>query len=114
MRSHEGRRDKHSSQEIFKVKINNEGSLDKLTTRIVVRGDLQSGVVEDKWSPTASFRFLKMFLEHASRLKARVKQFDFIGAFLQATLVLESLSRFQQLLATFFQNSKIIVENQSA
>jgi hypothetical protein len=84
MRSHEGRRDKHSSQEIFKVKINNEGSLDKLTTRIVVRGDLQSGVVEDKWSPTASFRSLKMFLAHASRLKARVKQLDFIGAFLQA------------------------------
>jgi hypothetical protein len=45
---------------------------------------LQSGVVEDKWSPTASFRSLKMFLAHASRLRARVKQLDFIGAFLQA------------------------------
>ena len=70
--------------EIFKVKINSDGSLDKLKTRIVVRGDLQNGVTEDKWSPTASFRSLKMFLAHASHLKARVKQLDFIGAFLQA------------------------------
>jgi hypothetical protein len=70
--------------EIFKVKINSDGSLDKLKTQIVVRGDLQSGVSEDKWSPTASFRSLKMFIAHASRLKARVKQLDFIGAFLQA------------------------------
>jgi hypothetical protein len=51
--------------EIFKVKINSDGSLDKLKTRIVVRGDLQNGVTEDKWSPTASFRSLKMFLAHA-------------------------------------------------
>jgi hypothetical protein len=71
--------------EIFKVKLNSDGSLDKLKTWIVVRGDLQSGVVKDKWSPTASFRSLKMFLAHASRLKARVKQLDFIGAFLQAS-----------------------------
>jgi hypothetical protein len=49
-----------------------------------VQGDLQNGVTEDKWSPTASFRSLKMFLPHASRLKARVKQLDFIGAFFQA------------------------------
>jgi hypothetical protein len=71
--------------EIFKVKINSDGSLGKLKTRIVVRGDLQNGVTEVKWSPTASFRSLKMFLAHASRLKARVKQLDFIGAFLQAS-----------------------------
>jgi hypothetical protein len=71
--------------ETFKVKILSDGSLDKLKTHIVVRGDFQSKTLtEDKWSPTASFRALKMFLAHASRTKARVKQLDFAGAFLQA------------------------------
>jgi hypothetical protein len=71
--------------ETFRVKILSDGSLDKLKTRIVVRGDLQSkNLTEDKWLPTASFRVLKMFLAHASRTKTRVKQLDFVGAFLQA------------------------------
>jgi len=61
--------------EIFKVKVKSDGSLDKLKTRLVVRGDLRDKhITEDKWSPTASFRSLKMFLAHASRLKTRVKQ----------------------------------------
>jgi hypothetical protein len=52
--------------ETFKVKINSDGSSDKLKTRIVLRGNLQSkSISEDKWSPTASFRSLKMFLVHA-------------------------------------------------
>jgi hypothetical protein len=73
--------------EIFKVKIKSDGSLDKLKTRLVVRGDLQDkNITEDKWSPTASFQSLKMFLGHASQLKARVKQLDFVGAFLQAKM----------------------------
>jgi hypothetical protein len=71
----------------YKVKIKSDGSLDKLKTRLVVRGDLQDkNITEDKWSPTASFRSLKMFLAHASRSKVRVKQLDFIGAFLQAKM----------------------------
>jgi len=71
--------------EIFKVKIKSDGSVDKLKTRLVVRGDLQTAALsEDKWSPpTASFCSLKMFLAHAARLKARVKQLDFVEAFLQ-------------------------------
>jgi hypothetical protein len=53
--------------EIFKVEIQNDGTLDKLKTRMVVRGDLQDkNISEDKWSPIASFRTLKMFLAHAS------------------------------------------------
>lgn len=73
--------------EIFKVKIKSDGSLDKLKTRLVVRRDLQSKIIsEDTWSPTASFRSLKMFLAHACKNKLRVKQLDFIGAFLQANV----------------------------
>ena len=72
---------------IFKVKIQSNGTLDKLKTRMVVRWDLQNkNISEDKWSPTASFRALKMFLAHAARLKVRVRQLDFIGAFLQAKM----------------------------
>jgi hypothetical protein len=73
--------------EIFKVKVKSNGSLDKLKSRLVVRSDHQDkNITEDKWLPTASFRSLKMFLAHASRLKVRVKQLDFIGAFLQAKM----------------------------
>jgi len=73
--------------ETFKVKVKSDGSMDKLKMRLVVRGDLQDkNITEDKWSPTASFRSLKMFLAHVSRMKARVKQLDFVGAFLQAKM----------------------------
>jgi hypothetical protein len=73
--------------EIFKVKVKSDGSLDKLKTRLVVRGDLQDkNITEDKWSPTALFHSFKMFLVHACKLKAQVKQLDFVGAFLQAKM----------------------------
>ena len=41
-------------------------------------------MVGDSWSPTASMRTLKYFLEDAAKHKARFDQLDFIGAFLQA------------------------------
>jgi len=66
------------------VKLRSDGTLDKLKNHLVVRGDLQKDIAEDKWSPTASFRALKLFLAHAARLHVRVRQLDFIGAFLQA------------------------------
>ncbi len=73
--------------EIFKVKIQSDGTLDKLKTRMVMRGGLQDkSISKDKWSPTASFRSLKMCLAHASHLKVHVGQMDFIGAFLQAKM----------------------------
>lgn len=71
--------------ETNKVKLKSDGSLDKLKVRIVVRGDLQAKLAkEDKWSPTASFRAMKMFLADAARHKVRVRQLDFIGAYLQS------------------------------
>ena len=38
----------------------------------------------DTWSPTASMRTLKYFLADAAKHKSRIKQLDFIGAFLLA------------------------------
>ena len=73
--------------DVYKAKIQSYGSLDKLKLRIVVRGDLQNKeIIGDNWSPTASMRTLKYFLEDAAKHRARVHQIDFIGAFLQANV----------------------------
>ena len=71
--------------DVYKAKIQSDGSLDKLKLRIVGRGDLQNiEMVGDTWSPTASMRTLKYFLADSSKHKLRVHELDFIGAFLQA------------------------------
>ncbi len=55
------------TMETYRIKLQSDGTLDKLKTRIVVRGDLQNKeITEDKWSPTASMRAMKMFLAHAA------------------------------------------------
>ena len=49
--------------DVYKAKIQSDGSLDKLKLRIVVGGDFQNKeMVGDTWSPTASMRTLKYFL----------------------------------------------------
>ena len=71
--------------DVYKAKIQSDGSLDKLKLRIVVRGYLQNKkMVGDTWSPTASMMTLKYFLADVAKHKSRVHQLDFIGAFLQA------------------------------
>ena len=61
--------------DVYKAKIQYDGSLDNLKLRIVVRGDLRSKyLVGDTWSPTASMRTLKYFLADATKHKARVHQ----------------------------------------
>ena len=71
--------------DVYKAKIQSDGSLDKLQLRIVVREDLQNKeTVGDTCSPTASMRTLKYFLADAAKHKAIVRQLYFIGAFLQA------------------------------
>ena len=65
--------------DVYKAKIQSDGSLEKLKLRNVVRGDLQNKeLVVDTWSPTASMRTLKYFLTDATKHKARVHQLDFI------------------------------------
>ena len=71
--------------DVYKDKIQSDGSLDKLKLRIVVRGDLKNKeMVGDTWSPTASMRTLKYFLEYAAKHKARFYQLYFIGALFQS------------------------------
>ena len=73
--------------DVYKAKIQSDGSLDKLKLRIVVGGDLKNKeMVRDKWSPTSSMMTLKYFLEDSAKHKAIVHQLDFIGSFLQATV----------------------------
>ena len=71
--------------DVYKAKIQSDGSIDKLKLRIVGRGDMHNTeMVEDTWSPTAFMRTLKYVLADAAKHKARVHELDFIGAFLQA------------------------------
>ena len=66
--------------DVYKAKIQSDGSLDKLKLIIVVRGDLQNKeMVGDTWSPTSSMRTLKYCLSDAAKHKARVHQLGFIG-----------------------------------
>ena len=70
--------------DVYKAKIQSDGSLDKLKLRILVREDLQNKeMVGYTWSPTASMRNLKYFLADAAKHKARFHQLDFIRVFLQ-------------------------------
>ena len=71
--------------DVYKVKIQSYGSIDKLNLITVVREDLQNKeLVWNIWSPTAFISTLKYFLEDANKHKARVHQLYFIGAFLKA------------------------------
>ena len=74
-----------SCMDVYKAKIQSDGSLDKLKLRIVVRGDLHNKeMVGDTWSSTASMRNFKFFLADAAKHKAGVHNLYFIGAFLKS------------------------------
>ena len=73
--------------DVYKAEIQSDRSLDKLTLRILVRGDLQNNdMVGDTCSPTASMINLKYLLADATKHKAGVHQLDFNGAFLKANV----------------------------
>ena len=56
--------------DVYKAKIQYDGSLYKLKLRKVVRGYLHNKeMVGDTWSPTASMRTLKYFLADAAKHK---------------------------------------------
>ena len=70
--------------DVYKARIQSDGSIDNLKLKILVRGDLQNKeLVGDTWSPTASMRTLKCFLADATKHKEKVHQLYFIQEFLQ-------------------------------
>ena len=75
--------------ETNKIKLDQNGNLDKLKVRMCVRGDIQKKLtpeMEDSHSPAAAFRMLRMFMGLAAQLHSCVHQGDVVGAFLQATM----------------------------
>ena len=69
----------------FRNKLKSDGSVDKLKSRICLRGDKQAELTDyDTWCPIGSFRELRKFLAFATSIKQRIYQLDFVGAFLQS------------------------------
>ena len=70
---------------LFKAKVNSKGFLDKLKCRCVARGDLQHDLPdEETWSSTVASLTMKLFFANAAKLGQKVRQLDYVGAFLQA------------------------------
>ena len=97
--------------DVYKAKIQSDGSLGNIKFRIVVRGDLQNKeLVGNTWSPTYSTRNLKYFLADAVNHKARVHQLDFIGEILQAEVKNRVFVKLDIRYADYLQNTKITLE----
>jgi hypothetical protein len=73
----------------FRVKLTQDGTVEKLKSRIALRGDLirENVYVPNTWCPVAGFRAFKLFLASATYYKQRVYQLDYIAAFLQSDVM---------------------------
>ena len=70
--------------DVYKAKIQSDGSLDRLKLIIVVRIDLHNKeLIGDTWTQIASMRTLKYLLVDATKHKARFHKSDFIRALLK-------------------------------
>ena len=68
--------------DVYKVKNQSDGSIDKINMRILIGGDLQNKeLVGDTWLPPASIRTLTYVLTDTVKHKARVYQLDLRGKF---------------------------------
>ena len=64
--------------DLYKAKIQSDGSLDKLNLRLLVRGDLQNkDLIGNNWSSTAFMRNLKYLLAYSVNHKEIENQLDF-------------------------------------
>ena len=69
--------------DVYKAKIQFDGSLDKLKLIIVVIGYFQNkAIIGITWSPTTSMRNIKYLLAYDFKHKSRVYQLGFIAALL--------------------------------
>ena len=95
--------------EANKIKLDQEGNIDKLKVRICVRGEIQKRrdtLMEDPHSPAASMRMSKMIMAEAARHKSRLFQLDVIGAFLQARMRSRVLIMLPKIYGEVFQEFK--------
>ena len=70
---------------VYRVKLFSDGTIDNLKTRICLRGDKQSELVNwETWCSIAGFKELKQFLALAAKFICRIYQLDYVGAFLEA------------------------------
>ena len=70
---------------IYKAKIQNDGSPDKFKFINIPGGDFQNKeIIGDIWSSTAPMNNKNYLLANNSKHKSIVHQLDFIGAFLQS------------------------------
>ena len=77
----------------------------------MVRRDLQNKeLVGNNWSPTASMRTLKYLLADETKNKARVHQFNFVGAFLQAKVKNRVFFNLDIRYTDYFQNIQSTLE----
>ena len=69
----------------FRTKLKADGTVEKLKSRICLRGDQQAQTGDwDTWCKIGGFSAVKIFLALAAQHKCKVYQLDYIGAFLQA------------------------------
>jgi hypothetical protein len=78
------------------VKLTADGQVEKLKTRIALRGDMMRDdtFIHNTWCPIAGFRALKIFLAFAAECRQRVHQLDYVAAFLQADVVGRKFTKF--------------------
>ena len=73
--------------DVYRCKLDKDGLLDKLKTRIVFRGDLYNPQdPQDPWNPHASFLSLRVFLADCAARGSFPCQIDLILAYLQAKM----------------------------
>ena len=66
--------------DVYKGKIQSDGSIEKLKFKFLVRGDFHNKeMIGYTWYPTASMRNIEYLLEDASNHKAIEHLLDFIG-----------------------------------
>ena len=72
---------------IYKAKIQNDGSPDKFKFINIPGGDFQNKeIIGDIWYPKTSMRTLKYFLAGDYKHKSRLHQLNFIGEFLKSNV----------------------------
>ena len=91
--------------DVHRCKISQDGTIEKLKSRVVFRGDLYEPEEKmDTWNPHASFLSLKVFLATCARFKVRPVQTDFLLAYLQSDMRERVFVRFPANWADFVPN----------